>query len=138
MCPRCPISTLPASSILIVWFLNNRTTTQITLLNRLILLLVCSALLGCSGYYLLNFFSYCFNAPLKSFMDSYYSLLVIFLLMKWFTTLVLASYLALTMGRLLLFTSPAVYYVCNPRIGADLGGIMSICISCPDKVFNQM
>ena len=65
-------------------------------------------------------------------------LLLFFLLMKWFTTLVLASYLALTMGRLLLFTSPAVYYVCNPRIGADLGGIMSICISCPDKVFNQM
>ena len=123
------------ASLLILDFLSTRPIVQKNLLNRILILLVITMLLGTTRNFFMTFVTSFFHTDLQLFVDSYPFLALTFLSMRVTGVMECFSVLALSVGRLLLYTNPVIFHNLNPTHGLLISIVIMIIVCCFDLTF---
>ena len=123
------------ASLLILYFLTTRPNVQKNLLNRILILLVVTFLLGTTRNFFMTFVTSFFHTDLQLFVDSYPFLAITFLSMRVTGMMECFSVMALSAGRLLLYTNPVVFHNLNPTHGLLISTVIMIIVCCFDLTF---
>ena len=123
------------ASLLILDFLTTRPNAQKNLLNRILILLVVTFLLGTTRNFFMTFVTSFFHTDLQLFVDSYPFLAITFLSMRVTGVMECFSVMALSVGRLLLYTNPVVFHNLNPTHGLLISTVIMIIVCCFDLTF---
>ena len=123
------------ASLLILYFLTTRPNVQKNLLNRILILLVVTFLLGTTRNFFMTFVTSFFHTDLQLFVDSYPFLAITFLSMRVTGVMECFSVMALSVGRLLQYTNPVVFHNLNPTHGLLISTVIMIIVCCFDLTF---
>ena len=123
------------ASLLILDFLSTRPIVQKNLLNRILILLVITMLLGTTRNFFMTFVTSFFHTDLQLFVDYYPFLALTFLSMRVTGVMECVTGLALSAGRLLLYTNPVLFHNINPTHGLLISIVSMIIVCCFDLTF---
>ena len=129
-------STTMIASSLLIHFLNTRPVNQKNLLNRILALGVTVGLLGTVRNYVMAVVTCFFHSELQEFDNKFPALAASFLSMRITGGMEAVLICCLSLGRLLLFATPAVFHNLNPTTGviAVILGVFAITVV--DTAFN--
>ena len=129
-------STTMIASSLLIHFLNTRPVNQKNLLNRILALGVTVGLLGTVRNYVMAVVTCFFHSELQEFDNKFPALAASFLSMRITGGMEAVLICCLSIGRLLLFATPAVFHNLNPTTGviAVILGVFAITVV--DTAFN--
>ena len=120
------------ASLLLLNFLTKRPIAQKNLLNRILILLVITMLLGTTRNFCMGFVTCFFHTDLQLLVDSYPFLALTFLSMRVTGVMECFTALALSVGRLLLYTNPVLFHNLNPTYGLLISIATMIIVCCFD------